>query len=209
MPYLDPERRRKKQREWYHENRAVKHRKVDAAPEEKKIMFATRLPAQLVARMQKVKDEAIATGRYPWHTMSAVHEALLLRGFESMAGDPFFDEMQQFLKVMSQINVVAQQRREAQAAMGRFKVEIGELLKIRAKDQAVQYYHGVHHDFESMSGSVWRDWALAEMAKAYPHLAKETPRRMEFRDRRTQPLPAQPHGRRDPEGKRTTKGRRR
>lgn len=182
MPYLDPEKRRAAQKKWYAEHRAVKpHRQDTAVVEEKKVPFNTRLAPQVVGRMQRIKDEAIATNRYPWRTMSAVHEALLLRGFESMAGDPFFDEMLQFLQVMSQINGVAQQRKEAQAAIGRFKVEIAELLKIRAKDQAVQYYHGVYHDIQAMSESVWRNWALDEMRKAYPQLARETPRGIEMR----------------------------
>lgn len=185
MPYLDPEARRKAQKRWYQENRAVKpHRAEPTTIEEKRIAFSTRLPSQLVARMSKIKDEAIATNRYPWRTMSAVHEALLLKGFEGFTGDPFFDEMHQFLQVMSQINHVAQERKEAQAAMGRFKTEIAELLKIRARDHAVQYFHGVLHDFQAMSESIWRDWAIAEMRKAYPQLAKETPRGIAMRERR-------------------------
>ncbi|SRR5258708_10832243 len=180
MPYRDPSARRRASRLYYAE-RVRPQREAQAAVREletgaaKKGYLNARLPMQMIARLVRIKDEGIATGQYPWRSVSAVIEALLLRGLESMAGDPFIDEMLQYLRVTSQIEGIAAHRREAQAAVSRFKVEIGELLKIKANEQAVQYFHSIYHDFQQMDANVWREWALEEMRKAYPVLHKAMP----------------------------------
>ena len=156
--------------------RPAKNSSTDVKAEDKRSILTVRLPVTMIARLVRLKDEGLATGKYPWRTISAVAESLFMRGFESMAGDPFVDEMLPYLRAMAQIDGIAGHRKDAQAAMSRFKIEIAELLKIGADENATQYFHAVYIEFLGMNPNVWRDWALTEMRRAFPALAKSVPK---------------------------------
>lgn len=172
MPYLDPKKRQKYQRNWYRTNRAsnpIGHR-------EKRVLFTCRLPEPLIARIRKLVDEGIATGKYPWRSMAAAVLALILGGFERMKGDEYVDEMLPYLRSMSHIDGIRAHRSEAQAAVSRFKTEISELLHIKAVDEAATYFHTMIAEFEDMPPNVWRDWMLKEAKRAFPQLIAMKPK---------------------------------
>lgn len=176
MPYKDPVNRTDYNRRYYEANRDSRNdrnrtlRRVGAptSPEEKKVLFQVRMPISLIARMQRLVDEGLATGKYPWKSRAEVVKALIMRGFESMTGDPLIDEMLPYLRAVQQIDSISAHRREAQAAFSRLVTEITELNKIRAFDQAANYFQVVLHAVEEMSPNVWRDWLLEKMRKAFP-----------------------------------------
>lgn len=171
MPFRDPKKKVKHNRRYYRE-----HRSGATAPRnEKRVIFSARLPESLTARMRKLVDEGLATGRYPWKSMGACAQALLIKGFEGMAGDEFVDEMIPYLRSLSQIDGVGAHRREAQAALSRMKTEIRELLAIKATSEAATYFHGLLEGFEAMPPNIWRDWLIKEARRAFPQLLKMKP----------------------------------
>ena len=170
MPHVDPDARRRYARDYYSEKRSHPRRRAPTNPDEQKVIFSTRLPMSIIARMRKLADEGIANHTYPWRSMAEVHKALLLRGFDSLKGDPMIDEMLPYLQAVSQIDGIASHRKEAQAAWSRAHQEILELLKIKAVQEAGQYFHVILHAVEEMSPNVWRDWMLARLKTGFPKL---------------------------------------
>lgn len=168
MAFNGTEKRKYNQK--YYRHTTKKTREDAQREDQKKGVLTARIPMQLIARLTRIKDEGIATGAFPWRSMSGVVEALLIRGLESLAGDPFIDEMLQYLRVTSQIDGIAAHRREAQAAVARVKVEVAELLKIKATDEAATYFHAILHDLRAMDATIWRDWAIKDLRKTYPAL---------------------------------------
>lgn len=142
---------------------------------EKRVLVSMRIEQSIVARVQKLVAEGIATGRYPWKTQAACWKALILGGFDHMKGDEYIDEMLPYLRLMSHIDGVEAHRREAQAALSRMKTAISELLAIKATDEAATHYHMLLEDFEKMPPNVWRDWLIREARKAFPDLLKQRP----------------------------------
>lgn len=182
MPYADRKARRRYFQHYNAErpsrDRSEGHRPLRGRPpqgDERKVLVNVRLPVSMVARLQRTKEEGLVLGKYPWKTLTAVIEGLLLRGMESMKGDPLFDEMLPYLRVVQQIDGVGSHRREAQAAMNKVRTEISELLAIKAVKEATQYYHATWQSIEEMSPNVWRDWLLDQMRKAFPKLARSRP----------------------------------
>lgn len=143
--------------------------------QEKRVLVTFRIEQSIIARVQKMVAEGIATGRYPWKTQSACWKALVVGGFENMKGDEFVDEMLPYLRMMSHIDGVEAHRREAQAALSRLKTAISELRAIKAIDEAATHYHMILADFETMTPNVWRDWLIKEARKAFPDLLKMKP----------------------------------
>lgn len=184
MPYANPANRRRQQREYYRTHVQHARKKHDPDRTSKKILVATRLPVELVARIQRIVAEGIATGRFPWRTQSAAIGALLMKGMESMAGDESMDEMLPYLRAIQTIEHVGQHRNEAQAAMSKIKTEVSELLAIKANDEAVQYFHAMYESIDQMNANVWRDWLLTQLRQTFPQLVKQKPKGVSFIDRR-------------------------
>lgn len=145
---------------------------------EKKILVAVRFPASVIGRVQRLVNEGVALGTYPWKTQTAAINALVMRGIESMKGDPLIDEMLAYLHAVEQIEGVGKHRKEAKAAMASLRTEISELLAIGAINEAAEFYHTTRERIATISPNVWRDWILAEMDKGFPKLAKRPMRAM-------------------------------
>lgn len=95
-----------------------------------------------------------------------------MKGLESLKGHPTIDEMLPYLKLTEQFDVIASNRREAQAGLSRAINEISELLGIGAKQEALQYYHVTLVAAQEMPPTVWRDWMIAELKHQFPQLDK-------------------------------------
>lgn len=143
---------------------------------EKKLLLQCRLRASLLGRLHRLVNEGIANGTYPWKTMTACVEGLLLRGLETLKGDEMVDEMLPYLRAISEVDSISNHRREAQGAFARVKMEIAELLAIRAETEAVQYYHATYANFSMITETVWREWLLNQMRRAFPALHKQKPK---------------------------------
>lgn len=187
MPYANPTDRRRQQRKYYREYIAPHRKKRTPDHAQRKVLCANRLPIELVARIQRVVAEGIATGQFPWKTQSAAVTALLIRGLESLAGDESIDEMLPYLRAVQTIEHVGQHRTEAQAAMSKIKTEVSELLAIKAHDEAVQYFHAMYNAVADMNANVWRDWLLTQLKQAFPQLLKEKPKGVSFIEKRDLP----------------------
>lgn len=185
MPHANKDEKKHYQRT-YHKARYV------GENNEKKVLWSGRLPLSLLARIQRITQEGIATGKFPWKTTTQAVTALLIRGLESLAGDPMIDEMLPYLRAISQIDSVGSHRMEAQAAYSKVKTEISELLSIKANDEAVQYFHAIYASIEDMDENVWRDWLLEKLRQTFPKLVAQKPRGMQMflrapKDRRSAP----------------------
>ena len=186
MAYQDLAKRREYNREYYRKRLAPRRRKEAQARlgTEKKGILSCRIPLSLIARIRRMVLEGVATGCYPWKAISDAVQALLVKGMESMAGDPLVDEMLPYLRAVSQIEGVASHRIEAQAAFSKIKTEISELLAIRAHDEAVQYFHAIYHSVDDMNANVWRDWLLRKLQGEFPRLLKERPKGISLVDKK-------------------------
>lgn len=183
MPFQSDEERRRYQRKYYNQQIKTKRKHGNLKDrDEKKVLVATRLPVSLIARIQRIVSEGIATGRFPWKTQTHAIHALIVKGMESLAGDASIDEMLPYLRAVHTIESVGAHRREAQAAFSSIKTEIAELLAIKAMDEAVQYFHAIYHSVDEMNANVWRDWLLKELRAAFPQLLKLVPKGVSFID---------------------------
>jgi hypothetical protein len=163
-------------RKAYDARRSQKRRgRPPLADGEKKLLFQVRMRQSVIGRMRRLVDEGLAKGTFPWKTMTACAEGLILRGFETLAGEELVDEMLPYLRAVAQIDSIGTHRREAQAAFSKVKIEIAELLAIKAEAEAVQYFHATYGSFEAIGETVWRDWLLAQMRSAFPGLMKQKP----------------------------------
>lgn len=159
-------------RDYYHRVRKPQLEKTEL----KKIMVRISLPNTLVGRLQRIVNEGIATGIYPWKSMSAAMNALIVRGMESMKGDPDMESMLKYLRGMGQLEGMAQHRTEAQAAFNRAKVEISEMLAIKAEQDAVRYFHNLRRTFEEMDTHIWQQWLLRQLDQTFPKLLRQKPK---------------------------------
>lgn len=181
MPYKDPNDRRLSQADYYRRVIAPNRQRgrprgksaVALLKEEKKLIVSTRLPASLVGRLHRIVNEANATGAFPWKTTAAAIAALLVRGMETMRNDPFIAEQLEYLHALENIRAIQDHRVEAQNAMGRIRVELNELLAIKATEDAARVYAEAMDEFQAMSPNVWRTWLVQSMEKAFPRLAIE------------------------------------
>lgn len=183
MPYDNVDDRRRYQREYYNKNKHRKKRPGRMATrdkEEKKTLVAFRCPVSLLGRMRRIVNEGIALGKFPWKTQTDCIVAMLIRGMESMAGDPTIDEMLPYLRAMQHLEGIASHRREAQAAFGHIKTEIAELLAIKANDEAVKYFHAMYDSVLDIDENIWRDWLLKELKATFPKLLEQKPKGVKF-----------------------------
>jgi len=148
---------------------------------ERKMPLTLRLPASLVGRIQRLVNLGIATGRYPWKTLTAAFQGLVVKGLESMANDPEVEEMTEYLQISRDLEDWAALRRETKAAVAKFRIEISELQAIGARDAAVRLFRNFRDQVRAMQASEWRDWALTTIEKAYPALLKAEPKRVSMR----------------------------
>lgn len=172
MPY-DPDKKAKYNKQAY--LRRKKRKQLVSGTDEKKVLWSGRLPETLIARIQRVTLEGIATGRYPWKTVTECVTNLLQRGFATLKGDPFIDEMLPHLEMAQHIDRLQSLRREAQTVLNKARQEIAELLNIGARDGAVAYYHVTMEAARKMPPTEWRDWLMKELRAAFPDLAKQKP----------------------------------
>jgi hypothetical protein len=156
----------------YYRNRTKLKRALDTAEQERKILVTFRLQESIVARLHRIKEEAITNGRYPWRTIGEVFRGVIIRGLESMKGDPIIDEGLPYLALVKQVDNMKQPRTEAEAMLHQSRVEIGRLLSIGEDGVALQFYHTTIATAEAMEPTVWRDWLLDELKSAFPELAK-------------------------------------
>lgn len=145
---------------------------------ERKVLFPVRIPQGVLGRIVRMTSESIATGKYPWKTNGETIRALIIMGFEHprFKGDEFVSEHLPYLKLTRQFDGIHGARTEAMASLNRAVTEIGELLGIGAKQEALQYYHVTIECASEMPPTVWRDWFLAEMKRKFRDLDKATPR---------------------------------
>lgn len=185
MPYRDPSARKRYNQTYYRKN--VRPTRTALGQDEKRMSVTMRLPASVVARVQRLVMEGIATRRYPWKTNTECYLALVIRGFESMKGDEFVDEMIPYLQAVQANDGIRGHRVEAQAALNRVKVEVNELMGIKAERAAVSHIHSTIDNLEHIPPNVWRDWLLNELRGAYPELLKQKPSSVMMRSMRAKP----------------------
>lgn len=172
MPFANKRKAKRYQRDYYLRRSGQSYKTTG---KEKRVIVTFRIEESIIARVQKLVSEGVATGKYPWKTNSACWKALILGGFEQMKGDEFVDEMLPYLRSMSHIDGIEAHRHEAQAALSRLKTAISELLSVKAIDEAATHYHMLIADFETMPPNVWRDWLIKESRRAFPDLLKRVP----------------------------------
>lgn len=185
MPSTDPATRKRYNQTYYRRHKS----KAGRPPlgDEKRMLVSLRMPASVIARIQRIVVEGVATRRFPWKTQSECLNALIMRGLESMAGDDFIDEMIPYLQAVQANDGIRNHRVEAQAALNRVKVEVSELLNIKATEAAVAHFHSTMENLDHISPNVWRDWLLKELRKAYPDLLKQKPSNIMMRSMRAKP----------------------
>ena len=157
----------------YNQTRYSKHQgKISLATfkDEKRIPISIRLPEGLVMRVQRLTHEAIATGRYPFKTPTDTYKHLLMRGYETLKGDPVIDEGLPYIKFRGQLEALGAARNEAQGAYARLKNEVSELLSIGNTTVASQYVQTAYGAARKMPPTAWRDWLLKELGKTFPDL---------------------------------------
>lgn len=157
-----------------HQRRRLRRKGLVEQASERKILYPIRIPEGVLGRIMRLTHEGIARGTHPWKTPSETVRALLIMGLESLKGiDPVVDEMLPYLNLTKQFDGITSSRREAQAAMNRAATEIGELLGIQAKQEALQYYHVTLAAACEMPATVWRDWLVSELKHKFPQLDKQ------------------------------------
>ena len=154
-------------------SRAFFKRAAEKREDEKKALVTVRLPRSLVARIQAITLEGIATKRYRWRTYTETYEAMILRGLATFKDDAFIAEQLPHLNLVEHFNGITTSRMEATASLSLAKREITELLKIDALSEALQYYHTTKQAAELMPATIWRDWLLKQLITAFPDLDKQ------------------------------------
>lgn len=171
MGYIDP-----RVKKVYNQRYYLKKKKTQSAEQqERKIPLNLRLPETLLGRIQRVTLEGLATGKYPWKSTTECITNLLQRGFSTLKGDPFIDEMLPHLEMSQHLDRIQTLRREAQTILNKARTEIGELLAIHAKPDAITYFHVTMEAARKMPPTIWRDWLIGQLRNAFPALAKEKP----------------------------------
>ena len=176
MRNLKPKSTRSDVNKRYYEKQRHKRKLQSKSADERKIPWAGRLPETLIGRIQRVVNEGIATGRYPWKNTTEAVTSLIQRGFLSLKDDPFISEMLPHIEMSQHLDRISVIRREAQTIVAKARQEITELLGIGEKESAVAYYHVTMDAAHKMPPTVWRDWLIKEIRKAFPELAREKPK---------------------------------
>lgn len=175
MPQETEGQARKRYNRSYYLKRKAKRAKTTPI-DERKIPWHGRLPETLLGRIQRVTNEGIATGRFPWKTTGECIVNLIQRGFMSLKDDEFIGEFIPHIEMTQHLDRIHTQRREAQSILAKARQEVQELLGIGAVDGAVSYYHVTMDAARKMPPTEWRDWLIKELKKAFPDLAKQQPR---------------------------------
>jgi hypothetical protein len=138
--------------------------------EERKTLVSMRLPRSLVAIIQAITLEGIATKRYKWRTYTETYEAMITKGLKTMKDDAFMEEQLPVINLTEHFAAITHTRMQAQASLSMAQREITELLKIDALDEALQYYHTTKAAGETMPPTIWRDWFLSKLKTSFPDL---------------------------------------
>jgi hypothetical protein len=191
VPYRDPKRKRAYDRDFYH-GRIKPGRPVRSDPtirSGKRALVSFRLDEAIVARIQRLRDEAVALGTYPWRSQTAWYRALIERGLKGLK-DQFDNETaseaSQYVEVIQQVEGIALPRKEAQSVLHKATVEIGELLGIGEEAAAAQFYHSTLSAARGMTPSTWQAWVVRELEERYPKLLEQEPAGVNIAGRREQ-----------------------
>lgn len=168
---LDPDQKARYNRNYYLKSK--KKRQHQTGNDEKKVLWSGRVPETLIARIQRITLEGIATGRYPWKTTTEAVTNLLQRGLGTLKGDPMIDEMLPHLEMTQHLDRIQAIRREAQTTLNKARQEISELLQIGAKAGAINYFHMTMDAARKLPPTEWRDWLVGELKKSFPDLVRE------------------------------------
>ena len=182
-PRDEADARRAYQRDYYRKKIKPKREKsATTVREDRKMLVSLRIKTSLAGRIAGLFHAGVAKETISHRTPSEFYAELLLRGLETMQGDEQVDEALQYLRAVSATDSIARHRSEAQAAFSRVKIELTELLQIKAVDQATHYYWTTVRAFSEMSPNVWRDWFLLQMATTFPKLARQQPKGVSLSD---------------------------
>lgn len=145
--------------------------------EDRKVFVSLRLRNSLTVRIQRIYDEGIAHGTSPWRSKTQMYEQLIVEGLENRSGEnELIEESMQYLRAIRTADEISNQRREAQAALSKVKIELKELEGIGARKEAHHLFWETIRAFEDMNETIWRNWFLVEMKKAFPTLAAKLPK---------------------------------
>lgn len=167
------------QRKAWNRNHYLKKKKKQqqaVGGDEKKVLWHGRMPETLIARVQRITLEGIATGRYPYKNVTEAMTDFVRRGMGTLKGDPMIDEMLPHLEMAQHLDRIQALRREAQTTLNKARQEISELQTIGASDGALNYFHITMEAAHRMPPTEWRDWLIDELTKSFPDLAKLKPK---------------------------------
>lgn len=175
MPYRDAKARHQNDRD-YQTHRRMK-RQLDKDDVDKKVVYPIRISQAVLGRVTRLVHEGLAGKRAcKWKTPAEALRELIVLGLKSMKGQhDTIDEMLPYLQMQAQFDGIKSQRQEATAALNRAIIEIQELLNIKAKNEALQYYHVTMDTLQQMSRTVWTDWCIAEMKRKFRDFDKQLP----------------------------------
>lgn len=145
------------------------------ASEDRKSLVQLRLRSSLLGRLGRIYDVGLAKGTHRWQSKSEMYADLIVRGLETYSEDEHVAETLQYLRAEATAEGIASHRKVAQALYARCKVEVNELLQIRAIEQARHYFWSIRADMQRASPNVWRDWFLAEWDRTFPRLLAQPP----------------------------------
>lgn len=168
----DHERRQIKRSEYNRKAYLKRKKKAATNDSDRRVLLSARIRDTILARIQRLRDESIATGRYGYKTTTEAIEDLVLRGMGTLRGDPLVDELMPYMDWLQVIDRLHRLRREAQSGLNKAREEIAELQTISAHDGATRVYHLALEAAHAMPPTEWRDWMITELARAFPELAR-------------------------------------
>lgn len=178
MPWLNKRKlskeERSEKRRQYNSRHYEKSRRVRSKEKERRVPFSCRLPEQLLAILQRITLEGLATGKYPYQNVGEAVADVLRKGLGTLRDqDEMIEAIWPGLQVAHQLDQVASIRRQAQVIVNRLHEEVSELLAIGAKQEALQYFWGVMDQIKKMPATAHRDHAIKRLERDFPKFAKE------------------------------------
>lgn len=141
---------------------------------EKKIACNSQQPVYLVSIMQRLTNEGIAKGNYPWKTFGETIRGVLVFGLKYMKenSDEMIADEWASIETNEHLHRLGTQRRQAEVVVNRVTEEIAKLQSIDNDRAAIQAYNVVRDNIHKMPPTVWRDWAIDKMKANFPELEK-------------------------------------
>ena len=186
MGYIDPDgkadryrrqRASQQQKRDRHDAKRPKLPKGRPPIEDRRVFVHIRMRSSVLARTQRMMNEAVALKKYAWKSQSDMYEDLVIKGMSVYAdqGDETAEEAMEYLRAVEPARIMAAHRTEAMAAYARTKQEINELLEAKAEGAAIGLFHIAMRSFYAMTNTVWRTWLVDQMERTFPKLAKSKP----------------------------------